>query len=402
MKKISLRGFFLRCVCVVLLSQNAIAAAPTSSTGATNPTKEGTTPAPSTGKQRPDVGNFPTRAQAQKNWDEKEPKSASGSADGPDTSIEPDTGNGARRGASTTRMTSASGHKNQNDGNKITGDTVPDDAAAAIDMTMPMDEKAITKFKDDIYKRSRAQSEIPGGPYSRKPMRRIKLSLAPGSGVETIDVALGMGANITLIDNTGAPVSIASVEGHSEAFRVKVMKTENENIFSIEALKLTGQGGVTIQVNGLPPFMVDVSVGKGKMVDGITQLVVPGVMKSAVARPGARMGEESEIDAPELEGFLAGIPPDGATEVTVTRAPSSRAWLWNKRLYLVTPHTVFTPGYFKRRGAADGTAVYQMPLTPVVNLGVEGREVQAIIDYPYIPTGVVSSGLNTSASAKTK
>ncbi|WP_447410804.1 hypothetical protein, partial [Clostridium perfringens] len=80
-------------------------------------------------------------------------------------------------------------------------------------------------------------------------------------------------------------------------------KTENENIFSIEALKLTGQGGVTIQVNGLPPFMVDVSVGKGKMVDGITQLVVPGVMKSAVARPGARMGEESEIDAPELEGF---------------------------------------------------------------------------------------------------
>jgi len=385
MKKISLHGFFYALACGVLLLHNTLSFAQK---------KEGNSPVAEDKKSGADVANFPSRTQAQKNWDKQEPKSASATDSGPNTDIEPA---GANMKSNTSSAAAGKGK------GKISGKTLPDGqpdyATMALDNVLPMDAAQMKKFAEETYKRSLEMTAIPGGPYTRKPMRRLKISTAPGAPTEVIDVALGMGASVALIDQTGSPVTIASVEGFSDAFKVRVMKTENENIFSIEALKLTGQGGVTIQVKGQPPLLIDVNVGKSTVVDGVVQALVPGMVNTKTVRPGDRFGEDSQGSSPEMDGFLAGIPPDDAVEIPVSRAPETRAWMWNKKLYLVTPHTIINPGYFKRQGSADGTAVYKMPLTPIVNMGVYGKDVQAILDFPYIPTGIVSAGNNT---AKTK
>lgn len=382
MKKLSLYGFFWTCACIVLLSQNTFVYAQkqTTSTAAGADEK----------KMSVSVANFPTRDKAQQNWERQEPKQASATAAGPNTDMEPGgTGGQKNTPAGTATRT----------GGKVSGHTLPDGqldyASLAIDNVMPMNANQMKQFSEEAYRRSLEMTAIPGGPYKRKPTRRLKISTAPGAKTEVIDVALGMGTSVALIDQTGSPVTIASVEGFSDAFVVRVMKTENENIFSIDARKLTGQGGVTIQVKGQPPLLIDVDVGKQKDVDGVVQVIVPGIVNSKTIRPGDRLGEESQGSAPEMDGFLVGIPPDGAVEVPVSRAPDTRAWMWNKKLYLVTSHTVFNPGYFTRQGSADGTAVYKMPLTPVVNMGVNGKDVQAILDFPFIPTGIVGASNNS-------
>lgn len=220
----------------------------------------------------------------------------------------------------------------------------------------------------------------------------IRASMQPNARPETVSLALGKGAIVSFVDRTGAPLVVDAIEGFSSAFNVRVMKTERAekeglNLFSIDPRVLTGQGNVAVQLAGvLTPFTFDVEVGKTTEIDSHVQFVLPVVSEKRQVLPGDRMESDGGVYVPEMQGFLAGIPPLDAVEITVKNVPGTYAWMWNKKLYVKTQHTIFTPAFFRRMGSGDGTAVYELPLTPVVRMGVEGREMQALLDFPYIPS----------------
>ena len=101
--------------------------------------------------------------------------------------------------------------------------------------------------------------------------------------------------------------------------------------------------------------------------------------------PGDRLEADGGTQVGEMQGFLMGIPPEGAVDVKVSQVASTFAWMWRGHLYVRTPHTIFSPGWFKRQAAVDGTAVYKLPYTSLVRMGVDGREVNAVMELPYIP-----------------
>jgi intracellular multiplication protein IcmK len=347
------------------------------------------------------VSNFPERSEVQAGWEAVEGKNTVGVPDDPTLT----SGNAGKRPA--TRSSGAGGAAGTG-GGRITASPLPDpnvEVNEALDMVMPMNVEQTKKFSREVYARSRAMSELPGGPYTRRGPRLIRVNLSPGAPIEKISAAMGYGVKVAVIDSTGAPVTVDSVESYSTVFNVQVMDTEEAvkngaSFFSIVPKTLTGKGGASFQVPGMMPVVFDVEVGLSPVVDSVIQFVVPVMSNSRTAQPGERMGDETASILPEMQGFLVGIAPQGAVEVPVTRVSNVTAWMWKNRLYLRTSNTIFTPAYYRRQGSADGTAVYELPLSPIVSMGVNGKEVQAILEFPVIPGGIASMTSNKSTARK--
>lgn len=329
---------------------------------------------------RPQVGNFPSREEAKKNWDKQDPPAKNGGETGPDTSVSP----------------------NNTGGRTVSAKPLPspkiDLVSEAISETSPMNAEQLRQYKDEMLKRARELTTVPGGPYEINGTRMVSLNFSPGSRVETISVGLGMGASVQFLDRRGSPIPIDAVKGFSPAFSVGVQDVETEkntgsSSFYIEANSVTGVGNVIVRLVDIHnPIMLRVEVGKSDRVDGVVQAIVPHLVQSNRALPGERVEADNGLFLVEMQAFLAGIPVDGAVEVNVKNAAGVSAWMWREKLYVRTLHTIFSPGYFRRQAAADGTAVYEMPLTSLARMGMNGKEVEVQFEYPFIPQIKSSKG----------
>lgn len=324
------------------------------------------------------AGGFPTKEEAKKNWHANDP-----APKGP--YITPAGAGGSSAGANSVN---AQGLPNPN----------IDYADIAKKRMFPLTPAQVRDFGEHAHDQSKAASAAPGGPYISLPPRMVKVSIDPGKALETVTIAMGKGAIASFIDRNGQPMIVDAVEGFSPAISVRVMKTERavkegSNTFSVDALSITGQGRVVVHLNGVTtPYAFDVEVGHSNRVDSVVSFVMPMSSSKKVVY-GAERGEaDASFDKPEMWGFLSGVVPDRAVEVELPTIPGSRAFVLGNFLYVRTPHKVMTPAYFDRRASSDGgTVVYQLPLTSIIRMGVEGREMQALVNYPYMPSATRSS-----------
>lgn len=338
------------------------------------------------------VENFPSRQEAQQNWDKANPPGKSASANGPSNDIGP-----AGR-VSSTPAAAASG---QAGGRRVVGGELPDPnlkaakidyPAEAIERVSPMDPAEIRRFEELMFQRARAMAETPGGPYTVKGNRIMPISFEPNSRPGAVDIAFNHGALVTFVDRSGAPLIVDGAKSFSYAFDVGVLQTgevkeRGSSTVEVTAKAISGNGNVMIRLVGVPnPILLQVRVGNdSKTVDSTIQAVVPVLTPAKSILPGDRLEADGGTQVGALQGFLMGIPPEGAVDVKVSQVASTSAWMWRGHLYVRTPHTIFSPGWFNRQAAVDGTAVYKLPYTSLIRLGVDGREVNAVLDLPYIP-----------------
>lgn len=263
----------------------------------------------------------------------------------------------------------------------------------ALDSISPMNPQEINRFKTDIYERSNAGSGVPGGPFTTE-TRQVHVDTSLGAKPVTIRIAVGQGCMVTLVDRTGAPLLIDAIEAFSPSFATRVMateraETEGTNIFSVQARSLTGGGNLAVQLIGqIAPVTFNVEVGRGTTVDAQLQVILPFTSTRRQQAVGERVGAEADAQLPgaDVQGFLAGIPPEGAQDVTVKNRRDVGAWAYKGRLYLRTRLNPISPGYYARFSSSDGMAVYELPMVPVVTLTGDGREVEAELSFPVIPT----------------
>ena len=367
-------GAALVFVCSVVCAQNAPAQQKATATAAgAVEAKKGAT-----------VQNFPSRQDAQSGWDKVNPPKASETEKGPLAS----SGGSGPTG-------------------RVSGESLPnpkiDYQAEAVERVSPMTPEDIRKFEETMFERAQAMSEPPGGPYTIKGSRIVRLSFEPNSKPEIVDVALNMGALVTFVDRNGIPLVIDGVKAFSYFFQVDVMETEEvkakggSSTLEITPKALVGSGTMMVRLTGVStPLLLQVRVGKNKAVDSLVQAVVPVLNPARTILPGDRQIADAGLKVGEMQGFLMGVPPEGAMDVAVRQVAGVTAWLWRNRMYVRTAHTIFSPGWFQRQAAVDGTAVYELPITSVVRLGMNGREVEAVFDLPFIPN------LPSVASAKKK
>lgn len=338
------------------------------------------------------VENFPSRQEAQQNWDKANPPNKNTSANGPSNDIGPA---GRASGPATGAASGPVG------GRRVSGGELPDPnlkaakidyPAEAIERISPMDPEEIRKFEALVFERARAMAETPGGPYTVKGSRIMPISFEPNSRPGSIDIAFNHGALVTFVDRSGSPLIVDGAKSFSYAFDVGVLQTDEvkergSSTVEVTAKAISGRGNVMIRLVGVPnPILLQVRVGnESKTVDSMIQAVVPVLTPAKSVLPGDRLEADGGTQVGDMQGFLMGIPPEGAVDVKVTQVATTSAWMWRGHLYVRTPHTIFSPGWFNRQAAVDGTAVYKLPYTSLIRMGVDGREVNAVLDLPYIP-----------------
>lgn len=324
------------------------------------------------------IENFPSREQAQASWAKSQPARTSDTANGPSTNIGPGVGGAARVAGAALPDPKLGGQK-------------VDYPGEALERVAPMTAEDIAKFESELFDRARAMAQTPGGPYTLKGNRVTRISFEPNAKPETIDVAMNLGALVMFVDRSGAPLVIEGAKSFSFSFDVGILQTEEAKTKGSATLEivpkaLVGQGNMMVRLAGVVnPVLLQVQVGHSKSVDSVVQVVVPVLTPSKNVLPGDRMVADAGTLVGEMQGFLMGIPPEDAVAVKVKDVGSTTAWMWRNHLYVRTPHTIFSPGWFRRQAAVDGTAVYELPLTSVVRMGVDGREADAIFELPYIP-----------------
>lgn len=331
------------------------------------------------------IENFPTREQAQQSWQKAEPPVTSSVANGPSTSIGP--GSSSPAGS-----TKGAGHVS---GRELPDPKLPakvDDAAEATERVSPMSPAEIRKFAEAMAASARAMAEVPGGPYTVRGSRIMPISFEPNSKPGTVEVALNLGALLTFVDRSGTPLIVDGAKSFANTFSVGVLSTDEvrergSSTVEVTAQALSGIGNMMVRLVGVPnPVLMQVRVGsENKTVDSVIQVVVPVLSAAKSVLPGDRLEADGGTQVGEMQGFLMGIPPEGAVDVKVSQVASTSAWMWRGHLYVRTPHTIFSPGWFKRQAAVDGTAVYKLPYTSLVRMGVDGSEVSAVMELPYIP-----------------
>ena len=255
-----------------------------------------------------------------------------------------------------------------------------------------MSPEEIRKFAASVDAAARAMAETPGGPYTVRGSRIMPISFEPNSKPGTVEVALNLGALLTFVDRSGTPLIVDGAKSFAKSFSVGVLATDEvkergSSTVEVSAQAITGTGNMMVRLVGVPnPVLLQVRVGSStKTVDSVIQVVVPVLTAAKNVLPGDRLEADGGTQVGEMQGFLMGIPPEGAVDVKVSQVASTSAWMWRGHLYVRTPHTIFSPGWFNRQAAVDGTAVYKLPYTSLVRMGVDGREVNAVLELPYIP-----------------
>jgi intracellular multiplication protein IcmK len=259
------------------------------------------------------------------------------------------------------------GAANQNlDGEPLPSPRI-DFVKTAVDGVAPLDAPQIRKLKEEIDKRQGAEST---------PVRSdlipvsvtYDIDLSPGARPQVVQVTPGQGALVNIIDREGNGWPIKSVKNYNES--AILVEQMGSNTLSISGVSNHQIASVGVLLEGLNVAWSFTVIPAQVTTDVRVDLRLPSLSPGSVTKVGRATGIPS-VGA-KLDGYLYGGTPEGARRLDVVGLPSARAWQSpNGRLVLRLQGLVSSPAWYERMPAADGTAVYELPATPVVAVATD-------------------------------
>lgn len=239
---------------------------------------------------------------------------------------------------------------------------------------LPMTPNQIRTLKKLFDETQRAVSEFPGVP-PKPTSSSIAVSLAPGATPPVIRLLGGFVTSLVFVDATGAPWPIEAYDlGDPAGFNIQWDKKGNTLL--VQSITHYKAANLAVQLDGLnTPVMVTLLPGQ-LAVDYRVDLHVPGLGPNAlplgVGLPG--------VESPLLLNVLSGIPPVGSKQLVIDPPGYADVWLLNGKLYIRTRATVLSPAWVSTISSSDGTHAYQMPLTPLMMISLNGKPINLAIE----------------------
>ncbi len=240
---------------------------------------------------------------------------------------------------------------------------------AAIDSVSPLTAQQIGALRERIDQAKRAAATHPTVPP--KPVYSVQtVDLSPGAAPPIVRVSQ-LGAAVTFIDSTGAPWNILEVNNMA-ATRFQVLRP----VASVPTITVTSlgdyvEGDVAVFLKDLPfPVVIKMIAGQ-RETDYRLDIRVPRRGPNA-AEP---IYSASAIELPNqvLQSLLDGTEGENAQPIRIQNGPSDmKAWRVGESIMLRTRLFLNNPAYYGLLTAADGTRVYEIPLTPVITVSEHG------------------------------
>lgn len=234
----------------------------------------------------------------------------------------------------------------------------------------PMSPEQIQALRQAHETTQRAMA-APAEPVPTPSVTSQVVNLSPGTVPPVIRLSTGYVSSVVFVDETGAPWPVSGYSiGNPTAFNIQW--DQQSNLLLIQGQKPYATGNIAVTLLDMPTPVMLTIVNDQSLVDYRVDFRVQG------RGPNAR-GDMIASNIPQnasavLMNLLEGVAPSESQLLTVTGG-SAQAWLWNNQLYVRTPLTLLSPGWVATLSSADGTHVYQMPVTPMILASQRGESI---------------------------
>ncbi len=191
---------------------------------------------------------------------------------------------------------------------------------------------------------------------------------------------MGRVTALSFYDVTGAPYPVSAVViGNPTQFKVEAPIPEG-NLVTISPLTTYAQGNMAITLVSQPvPILVKLEAGQD-VIDYRLDMRV-GARGPQAPAPLQFVDGAPNVADPVMSAFIDGLPPEGATALTVDGAGVS-AWRLKGQMYVRTSMTLLSPAWTNSAAGAGGLKVYAVPEVPILLASDEGRLVTLKVTGP--------------------
>jgi intracellular multiplication protein IcmK len=248
----------------------------------------------------------------------------------------------------------------------------PEEFATMLNKTMPFSPEQVREINKaaDATKRAR-NARV--GPAPRPVSVSARVTLDAGANPHVLRLSPDTVTSVVFTDVTGAPWNVVKVvSGAKDLLEVSQEKGDvKTHMFTITPTSEYVSTNLAVFLEGAPaPIMMAVETNQANVdfrVDVSVQARGPGAVTPVISR-----GLTESVSA-ELISMVAGVTPNQARplKVVASDVPDVQAWVLGSRMFVRTKANVLTPAVPKDgkvATGADGTKVYELPLSPEVRL----------------------------------
>lgn len=237
----------------------------------------------------------------------------------------------------------------------------------------PMSPEQIARFRKELEAQKDAASRAAGDrpiPESN----RIPIELSTVRPPQVLRVGADMVSTIMFTDVTGQPWPIAGVVPGSKGWvDIKTDPERAPHIFTVtpQASYVMTNLSVWLQ-DSTTPVIIQV-VSDKRRVDSLLELV-PQARGPLAKKNSVEFAVSPQVISGEQNDLMSGLTPAGATPLKVMGG-DAQAWILNGKMYLRSRMMLRAPSARFVFSNSDGTKVYELPVTPVINMVDDGRNV---------------------------
>lgn len=239
----------------------------------------------------------------------------------------------------------------------------------ALNRIAPLTVQEVLELRQELLRRRQAVQQALE-PLAVPVRRAVTLDLSPTAPPEVVRVAPGQGTIIAFYDAAGRPWPFKVSDGYAPDFLdVSSFGTASLSI----GLKrpLVGRTNIAVLLDGLDTPVVLSVLPASEQADVALEVQVPRYVPGLPAPVNAAQHMAS-LNAAELMDYLMGTPPKSARALTSTSAVV-KAWQTSSNKMIVrTNALVAAPAWTRRQSSGTGVTVYEMSLSPVVTVAVDG------------------------------
>lgn len=239
----------------------------------------------------------------------------------------------------------------------------------ALNKIAPLTVEETLQIREELLRRRQAAQQ-PIEPVAKPVRRSIALDLSPTAAPEVIRMAMGQGTILAFYDAAGRPWPVTLGDGYSPKQLDVSMFGTNGLSMGLKS-SLGGRTNVAVLLEGLDTPVVLSVLPAREDADVALEVQVPRYNPNLPA-PVSAAQTMASLNAAELLDFLTGTPPKSARALNTTSA-AVKAWQTSSnRMIVRTAALVAAPAWTRRQSSGTGVTVYELPLSPVVTVAVDG------------------------------